>query len=117
MSTVCTSMEDRDLVFQKKGHPQSPTHSRPAECGSRHAIQARPGHPGWSLLPEFFPSICSRWHWPQIDLFATGFNNKLPLFVSPVPDPLAWAWEDLDTYAFSPVAILEKVVANLQDYP
>ena len=44
-------------------------------------------------------------------------------FVSPVPDPLAWAvdalslsWEDLDPYAFPPAAILGKVV-KLQDYP
>ena len=36
----------------------------------------------WSLLQEVFQAICNRWHWPQIDLFATRFNNKLPLFVS-----------------------------------
>ena len=29
-----------------------------------------------------FQTICSRWHRPQIDLFAMSFNNKLPLFVS-----------------------------------
>ena len=45
----------------------------------------------WSLLPEVFQAICSRWHQPQIDLFATRFNNKLPQFVSPVPDSLAVA--------------------------
>ena len=33
----------------------------------------------WSLLPEVFQTLCSRWHWPQIDLFAKRFNNKLPL--------------------------------------
>ena len=78
----------------------------------------------WSLLPEVFQAICSRWHQPQIDLFATRFNNKLPLFVSPVPDPLATAvdalslpWEDLDAYALSPRAILGKVVEKLQDSP
>ena len=78
----------------------------------------------WSLLQEVFQAICSRWHRPQIDLFATRFNNKLPLFVSPVPDPLATAvdalslpWEDLDTYAFPPAAILGKVVEKLQDAP
>ena len=78
----------------------------------------------WSLLPEVFQAICSRWHWPQVDLFATRFNNKLPLFVSPVPDPLATAvdalslpWEDLDAYAFPPAAILGKVVGKLQDSP
>ena len=61
----------------------------------------------WSLLQEVFQATCSRWHRPQIDLFATRFNNKLPLFVSPVLDPLASAvdaltlpWEDLDAYAF-----------------
>ena len=30
----------------------------------------------WSLLPEVFQAICNRWHQPQIDLFATRFNNK-----------------------------------------
>ena len=33
----------------------------------------------WSLLQEVFQAICNRWHWPQIDLFATRFNKKLPL--------------------------------------
>ena len=78
----------------------------------------------WSLLQEVFQAICSRWHRPQIDLFATRFNNKLPQFVSPVPDSLAVAvdalslrWEDLDAYAFPPAAILSKVVEKLQDSP
>ena len=42
--TVCPSMKDPELVFQKTGYRHSPTHSRPAECGSRKAIQARPDH-------------------------------------------------------------------------
>ena len=77
----------------------------------------------WSLLPEVFQTICSRWYRPKIDIFATRFN-KFPLFVSPVPDPLATAvdalslpWEDLDTYAFPPAAILGKVVEKLQGSP
>ena len=44
--------------------------------------------------------------------------------MSPVPDQLAWAvdalsllWEDLDTYAFPPAAILGKVLEKLQNYP
>ena len=63
----------------------------------------------WSLLPQVFEAICCRWHRPQIDLFATRFNNKLPLFVSPFPDPLAspvdalsLPWEDLDPNASPP---------------
>ena len=77
----------------------------------------------WSLLPEVFQTVCSRWHWPQIELFATRFN-KLPLFVSQVLDPLATAvdalslpWEVLDAYAFPPAAILGKVVEKLQVSP
>ena len=76
----------------------------------------------WSLLPEVFQQICNQWHRPQIDLFATRFNHKLPQFVSPVPDSLAVAldaltlpWEDLDAYAFPPTAILGKVVEKLLD--
>ena len=76
----------------------------------------------WSLHPEVFKAICSRWHQPQVDLFATRFNNKLPQFVSPVLDPQAWAvdalslsWENLDPYTFPPAAILGKVVEK--DYP
>ena len=62
-------------------------------CGSRQAIQARPDHlDECFLLPEVFQLICTRWHQPQIDLFATRFNNKLPHFVSPVPDPLPGQW-------------------------
>ena len=41
----------------------------------------------WSLHPEVFKAICNRWHQPQVDLFATRFNNKLPQFVSPGPRP------------------------------
>ena len=78
----------------------------------------------WSLLPEVFQQICNQWHRPQIDLFATRFNHKLPQFVSPVPDSLAVAvdaltlpWKDLDAYAFPPTAILGKVVEKLLDSP
>ena len=70
-----------------------------------------------SRISGLLQSICTRWLWPQIDLFATKFNNKLPLLVSPVTDPLASAvvadclpWEDLYAYAFPPAAILGKVV-------
>ena len=83
----------------------------------------------WFLLPVVFQTICSRWHRPQIDLFATRFKNKFvtseqPQFLSPIPDPMATAvdalslsWDDLDAYAFPPAAILGKVVEKLHDTP
>ena len=75
----------------------------------------------WSLHPQIFQTICDTWHQPQIDLFARRYN-KLAQFVSPVPDPQAWAvyalslsWENLDPYAFPPTAILGKVVEKLEN--
>ena len=69
---------------------QSSTHSRPAERSSRQAIQAKPDHPNGVVsssggLPNNMHQVAPA----KIDLFATRFNNKLPLFVSPVPDSLA----------------------------
>ena len=59
----------------------------------------------------------------QVDMFATKYNCKLAQYVSPVPDPNAWAvdaltvsWEILDMYAFPPVALLGKVVSKLSDH-
>ena len=42
--SVYPSVENPELVFQKTSYSQSLTHSRPAECGSRQAIQSRPHH-------------------------------------------------------------------------
>ena len=70
----------------------------------------------WSLSPQVFHLLCSKWARPQIDLFATRFNHRLRKFVSPVPDPAAWAvdalslsWGNLDMYAFPPVSLLNQV--------
>ena len=52
----------------------------------------------WSLHPEVFQAICSRWHQPQVDLFAT----KLPQFVSLVPDPQAWPVDALSLWTHMP---------------
>ena len=73
----------------------------------------------WSLHPEVFNQICLRWHLPKLDLFATRYNCKLPQFVSPVPDPKAWAvdalslyWDNLDLYAFPPVPLLTNILTK-----
>ena len=43
----------------------------------------------WSLHPQVFKQICQKWFTPHVDLFATHLNHKLPLYVSPVPNPKA----------------------------
>ena len=77
----------------------------------------------WSLHQEVFDLLVQTWHRPQVDMFATKYNCKLAQYVSPVPDPSAWAadaltvfWENLDMYAFPPVSLLGKVVSKLSDH-
>ena len=60
----------------------------------------------WSLHPQMFKQICQKWFTPHVDLFATHLNHKLPLYVSPIPDPKAWDidaliinWMGLTAYA------------------
>ena len=76
----------------------------------------------WSLSQQVFNLLCSRWDKPQIDLFATRFNHKLPKFVSPLPDQTAWAvdavslpWENMEVYVFPPVPLIVQVVSKMMD--
>ena len=50
----------------------------------------------WSLSPQIFKQISKLWESPQVDLFATSLNKKLPTYVSPIPDPQAWAVDALN---------------------
>ena len=50
--TLCPPMEDLDLVYQKTSDSESLTRSRPAERGSRRAIQARSDHPAGVVSPS-----------------------------------------------------------------
>ena len=77
--------------------------------------------PEWSLSTQIFKQISKIWQSPQVDLFATSLNTKLPLYISPIPDPQAWAvdalnipWENQVVYTFLPTALLPKVVQKLQ---
>ncbi|XP_070196457.1 uncharacterized protein [Littorina saxatilis] len=60
----------------------------------------------WALVPK-----------PLVDLFATRFSKRLPIFVSPFPDPEAWQtnaldipWTGLEAYAFPPFQLLGRVI-------
>ena len=75
----------------------------------------------WSLHPQVFKQICLKWFTPHVDLFATHLNHKLPLYVSPIPDPQAWDidalnidWTGLTAYAYPPTALLHRVIQKNQ---
>ena len=75
----------------------------------------------WSLHPQVFKQICQKWFTPHVDLFATHLNHKLPLYVSPVPDPKAWDidalninWTGLTAYAYPPTTLLHRVIQKIK---
>ena len=122
--TLCPTVENLDLVYQEASDSQSPTHSRPAEHGSRQAIQTRSDHPKRVVSPSRgLPSNMQQVILDSNRPICHEIQEQVPS-VSPVTDPLATAvdalslpWEDLDSYAFPPAAILGKVVEKLQDSP
>ena len=77
----------------------------------------------WSLHPQVFKQVCQLWGTPQIDLMATSLNHKLALYVSPFPDPQAYAvdamslsWENMDAYLFPPWPLIHQVLLKLQSH-
>ena len=72
----------------------------------------------WTLNRDVLQAVWDAWDLkPMVDLFATKFSKRLPVYVSPVPDPEAWGvdalsfdWSGLIAYAFPPFPILSKVV-------
>ena len=71
----------------------------------------------WTLAHEVLRPVWRKWFTPQVDLFATRFSHRLPVYMSPVPDPAALAvdalaqdWSRLVGYAYPPFPILGKVI-------
>ena len=80
-------------------------------------------HTEWSLYPEVSQAICSWWHQPQVDLFATTFYNKLTVCVTGHRPPgMGRAHTQPFLGGPGPIRLstcshLGKVVEKLQDYP
>ena len=79
----------------------------------------------WTLHQSVFKALCITWDTPNLDLFATRLNNRLPVFVSPMADPLAvdvdamsMSWNGMNAYAFPPFVMLGRVLEKvLKDHP
>ena len=60
-STVCSTVENLDLVFPATSDPKSPTYPWPTKCNSRQAIQAKPDHPNRMVPPSgHFPRLVQK---------------------------------------------------------
>jgi hypothetical protein len=76
----------------------------------------------WTLDLSSFCLICNELGVPEVDLFASRGNSKVPRFISPYPDPKAIATDAFATdwnrwnfvYLFPPVGLLPKVLQKLR---
>ena len=81
----------------------------------------RIGKTEWALDQSIANSIFQMFNYPNLDLFATHFNHKLPLYVSPVLDNQAFAidtfsmsWNSLHAYAFPPTILIPSVLNKIR---
>jgi hypothetical protein len=75
----------------------------------------------WSLSPKAVQTVFRKFGRPNIDLFASRHNNKLPTYCAWEPDPGAWAidslsisWEGLWAYAYPPISLIPRVLNKVR---
>ena len=74
----------------------------------------------WTLSRPVAAQLWKVWGTPMIDLMATELTTQLPTYISPYPDPRAFAvdamtcaWEGMDAYLFPPWAMIGEVLTKL----
>lgn len=77
----------------------------------------------WTLNNTVTQKIFQILGTPMVDLFASEENRKVEIFCSWIPSPLAWAvdalsvpWQNLDAYAFPPIALIPKVLQHMKKF-
>ena len=125
----------RDLFVRPKLHGKrgsslggEPTHSSPSPVHhgvvQRHRRRAESPQSGdrFGMDPsqEVVDQLVHRWP-AVIDLFATALTARLPVYFSPASDPqaagtdaLLQPWDNLQAYAFPPIAIIRRVLLKLR---
>ena len=75
---------------------------------------------GWTLHQEVVQDLLHQWL-AIIDLFATSLTARLPVFFAPAWEPRAAGvvaflqpWDNLQAYAFPPIAIIKRVLLKLR---
>ena len=77
----------------------------------------------WALDQTVANSVFQMLNFPNVDLFATRFNHRLTLYVSPVQDYKALAidalsmdWNHLHAYAFPPFILIPAVLEKIRQH-
>ena len=102
--------------------PQKKNKQKKKQIHGRLSIQARQS--AANRVVSAPSGVQKSWHTPQLDMFATWQNLKLPWYVAPMPDPracqvdaLSIPWNNLDGYVYAPVAIIPKVIQEMHAFP
>ena len=76
----------------------------------------------WTLAHRVLEPVWLQWGKPWIDLFATRFSKRLPVFISPVPDPealaidaLSLSWVGMNAFAFPPLTLLPRSLKKARE--
>ena len=77
----------------------------------------------WTLDQTVANSVFQMLNFPNVDLFVTRFNHRLPLCVSPVQvykalaiDALSMDWNHLHVYAFPPFILIPAVLEKIRQH-
>ena len=121
MDGVFRRPSQSEVSSRRVQRPGRCTQPSRASCGDRVVFPPSGGESTSSCVGQSVDRPVRAWGNPSIDLFATCFNAKLPLYCSLVPDPQAvfedafrHPWDDLDLYAFPPFALVGRVIARVQ---
>ena len=81
----------------------------------------RPDPVEWSLADHLCNALWQRWGLPQIDLFASPLNHKLPVWFSRLPcqeaagtDALTHCWRGRRVYAFPPFNLIPRTLFKIK---
>ena len=73
----------------------------------------------WTLAQDMVDSLLARWP-ATVNLFAISLTYRLPVYVSPLDDPMSagidtflQTWDRLQAYAFTPFALIHCVINKL----
>ena len=114
--SVHGGMGDPQLVLGTRHHYQSSSYPRQIQHFSRRPVQIGQSiRTEWALDQTVANSVFQMLNFPNVEVFGTRFNHKLPFFVSPDQDNKALAvdavsmdWNLLHAYVFPP-SVLEKI--------
>ena len=112
------------MVSSLSHNIESQTHSRVSECDGRPPVQVKPSAVNRVVTASTgVQTIFQKCFSPHVDLFATHWKHKHPLYVSPVPDPKACDidalninWTSLTAYAYPPTALLHRAIQKIRHY-